>query len=69
MICARNLSDAFLRTAENENAHRKPVERLTNGELKKRVCQDRYNRRGNCRACEISDLCVYGREMVKRGLA
>ena len=42
---------------------KKPVERMTDSELKNKICKDV---KGGCAACEVRDTCRYGTEYLRR---
>lgn len=42
---------------------KKPVERMTDSELKNKICKDV---KGGCAACEVRESCRYGTEYLRR---
>lgn len=69
MYCVRMTNMFFIMSTENGHVgYRTPIEKLTNAELKNKVCQNDRGRRGNCLKCEVSDMCRIGKELQKRGL-
>ena len=49
------------------NSHRTP-DQLKDSEILNKICEGVRGARGDCRSCNEDDMCVYGKEALKRGL-
>lgn len=69
MYCARIPRMFYtMQKQEQRNSRRKTPEEMTDAEIWNKICISRSGALGNCKKCEISDLCKYGEEAIKRGL-
>lgn len=66
MMCARMTNMWF--TAKPPRTVERPVERMSDTELRHKICENKRGQRGDCRKCEVCDMCRIGTEVIKRGL-
>lgn len=52
---------------KTNNYHPLP-QNMTDSEIYNKICEITPSQRGKYRECEISDLCKYGQEAMRRGL-
>lgn len=68
MMCIRIPNMFFAMKPESSFNPRRPPEQLTDAEIRNKICEGRRGARGNCKDCSVSDICLYGKEAMKRGL-
>ena len=68
MMCVSMQNMFFVMKPENSFNPRRPPDQLTNAEIKNKICEGIRGKRGNCKDCTVNDMCLYGKEAMKRGL-
>ena len=64
MTCTRN----YFFTMQPEKRTRRLPSELSDTELINKICEGKRGKRENCKQCGVLNLCLYGKEIVKRNL-
>jgi radical SAM protein with 4Fe4S-binding SPASM domain len=67
MMCVR-MPNMWFTAAKLPGTVKRTVERMSDTELRHKICENKRGQRGDCRNCEIRDMCRIGQEVLKRGL-
>ena len=68
MYCIRLPNVFYTPNPNADPSPRKRAEDMTDTEIRNKICEERWGKRGKCRECPAEDMCKYGQEAIKRGL-